>query len=141
MNHANRPFHLAIPVSDLTESRRFYTDVLGCSEGRSADRWIDFNFFGHQLSTHLVESLDMNKSTNKVDGEDVPASHFGIILEMSDWKVLSEKLQRAGIKFVIEPTVRFAGQPGEQATLFLRDPSGNTLEFKSFADDKMIFAV
>ncbi|MEN7343121.1 MAG: VOC family protein [Pseudomonadota bacterium] len=134
-----RPFHLALPVTDLADTRDFYTATLGCSEGRTADRWVDLNFFGHQVTLHLVDSLE-SVTTNPVDGDDVPASHFGVILTPADWQALAKRLTDADCQFIIEPHTRFAGKPGEQSTLFLRDPSGNALEFKSFGDDRMIFA-
>lgn len=126
------PFHLAFPVDDLAAARRFYGEVLGCPEGRSADDWVDFDLFGHQIVAHFAPDLAPRRTTNEVDGEHVPVPHFGLVLGMADWKALAERMQQAGIEFVIEPTVRFAGQPGEQATMFLLDPTGNALEFKSF---------
>tara|TARA_B100000945_G_C20225352_1_gene522586 strand:- start:176 stop:589 length:414 start_codon:yes stop_codon:yes gene_type:complete len=134
-----RPFHLAFPVDNLEKTREFYTEILGCKEGRSSDRWIDFDMYGHQVVAHLTDKLD-DVQTNPVDGDDVPASHFGVILEMKQWNQLSEKLKDLGIKFIIEPHVRFKGEPGEQATMFFLDPCGNALEFKAFSDDKQIFA-
>lgn len=130
------PFHLAIPVHDLDAARAFYGGLLGCPEGRSADRWIDFDLYGHQLVCHVVEGKGPAPvaGDNPVDGHDVPVPHFGVVLEMPDWRALSGRLRAAGVEFVVEPHVRFAGQPGEQATLFLLDPSGNALEFKAFAD-------
>ncbi|WP_164115658.1 VOC family protein [Sphingorhabdus sp. Alg239-R122] len=136
-----RPFHLAVPVHDLDMARRFYGDVLGCEEGRSSDRWIDFNLFGHQFVAHLDESHTVRPVINMVDGNAVPVPHFGVILAMPQWQALSDRLIAADTKFVIEPHIRFAGQAGEQATMFLQDPSGNALEFKAFADDAQIFAV
>lgn len=137
------PFHLAIPVSDLESSRKFYGGLLGCDEGRSTDQWIDYDFFGHQLVVHC-RSRDAAPSpvaAGAVDGVHVPIPHFGVVLEMEDWKKLSEKLSASGVEFVVHPTIRFAGQPGEQATLFFMDPSGNALEFKSFADiENQLFA-
>ena len=134
-----RPFHLAFPVDDLATTREFYTEILGCKEGRSSDRWIDFDMYGHQVVAHLIDKVE-DVQTNSVDGDDVPASHFGVILEMKQWNQLSEKLKDLGIKFIIEPHVRFKGEPGEQATMFFLDPCGNALEFKAFSDDKQIFA-
>ncbi len=138
------PFHLAIPVRDIAESRAFYGDLLGCSEGRSAEHWVDFNLFGHQLVCHRADNYPGatgDTAHNPVDGHDVPVPHFGVVLEMADWQTLAARLQEAGTEFVIEPYVRFAGQPGEQATLFFLDPSGNALEFKAFADiDGQLFA-
>ena len=127
------PFHLAVPVSDLEASRAFYGGLLGCAEGRSAGRWIDFNFYGHQLVCHLVEGRAVTAS-NPVDGHEVPVPHFGLVLEMDQWQRLADRLRRENVEFVIEPCVRFAGQAGEQATMFLLDPCGNALEFKAFAD-------
>ena len=134
-----RPFHLAFPVRDLAEARAFYGDVMGCAEGRSSDEWIDFDFFGHQIVAHLGGDTG-DRASNPVDGHDVPVPHFGVVLTPGDWQALAERLVAAGTRFVIEPTVRFAGEAGEQRTMFLRDPSGNALEFKAFADDAMLFA-
>ena len=136
-----RPFHVAFPVHDLAAIRHFYETVLGCTVGRTDERWIDFNLFGHQITAHLTETKAQANSTNAVDGHAVPVSHWGVILTMGEWQTLADRLRQAGVKFVIEPYLRFEGQPGEQATLFIRDPSGNALEFKAFADDAMIFAV
>ena len=134
-------FHLAFPVTDLQASRRFYVDLLGCGTGRSSDRWIDFDFYGHQLVAHLVAPEDHpSASTNEVDGHAVPSMHFGPILEWEAFHALARRLEAAGADFVIRPYVRFAGQPGEQATMFIRDPSGNHLEFKAFRDESMLFA-
>jgi uncharacterized protein len=132
-------FHLAFPVHDLAAARRFYGELLGCSEGRSCDEWIDFNFFGHQIVAHLSESSE-DAQTNRVDGENVPVRHFGVILEPAAWRVLAERLKARGARFLIEPQVRFQGQAGEQSTLFIADESGNALEFKSFADLQQVFA-
>jgi extradiol dioxygenase family protein len=136
------PFHLAIPVRDLADARAFYGKLLGCREGRSADAWVDFDFFGHQLVCHLAaEPAPGEPLHNPVDGHDVPVPHFGMVLEMRDWEELAVRLKAAGTKFVIEPGIRFRGQPGEQATMFLTDPSGNALEFKSFRDiEEQLFA-
>jgi len=134
-----RPFHLAFPVRDLAEARAFYGDLLGCAEGRSSDEWVDFDFFGHQLVAHTGGEAG-DRASNSVDGQDVPVPHFGVLLEMDDWQKLADKLIAAGTVFAMEPTIRFKGQSGEQATMFFRDPSGNALEFKAFADDAMIFA-
>jgi len=134
-----RPFHLAFPVYNLEKTREFYTKTLGCNEGRSSDRWIDFDMYGHQVVAHLVETID-SVETNPVDGDDVPASHFGVILEMGQWIQLSKNLTSLGVQFIIEPHIRFKGEPGEQATMFFLDPCGNALEFKAFNDDKQIFA-
>ena len=133
-------FHLAFPVDDLGAARRFYGDLLGCPEGRSADHWIDFDLHGHQIVAHLSSDAPRKRTTNPVDGEDVPVPHFGLVLSMDAWKALAERLQGAGTEFVIEPTIRFAGQPGEQATMFLLDPAGNALEFKAMADPAKLFA-
>lgn len=135
-----RPFHLAFPVHDLAAARHFYGDVLGCPEGRSADHWIDFDLFGHQIVAHLDPSARAVVASNPVDGHDVPVPHFGVVLTMEDWRALAERVAAAGIAFGIEPHIRFVGQPGEQATMFFQDPSGNALEFKAFADDAMLFA-
>jgi uncharacterized protein len=133
-------FHLAFPVRDLAEARAFYGDLLGCPEGRSNDQWVDFDFYGHQLVAHLSPEEVGHKATNAVDGHDVPVRHFGAILTLPQWETLAAKLKAAGTAFVIEPNIRFQGQPGEQATMFFLDPSGNALEFKAFADDSMVFA-
>jgi len=133
-------FHLAFPVNDLAQARAFYGELLGCPEGRSADDWVDFDFFGHQIVAHLSPDEAGHKAHNVVDGEDVPVRHFGVILTLQAWRELAAKLQAARIRFVIEPGIRFEGEPGEQATFFLLDPSGNALEFKAFADESMIFA-
>jgi len=136
----DRPrFHLAFPVRDLAEARSFYGGLLGCPEGRSATDWVDFDFHGHQIVTHLAPP-EAAAPTNAVDGEDVPVRHFGVILTMAQWRALADRLRAAGATFLIEPQVRFAGGPGEQATFFITDPSGNALEFKAFADEAMIFA-
>ena len=134
-----RPFHLAFPVDDLGKTREFYTKTLGCTEGRSSDRWIDFDMYGHQVVAHLVDDLDQ-VATNAVDGDDVPSSHFGVILEMEQWNQLADNLVKLGIEFIIEPHIRFKGKPGEQATMFFLDPCGNAIEFKAFKSDDMIFA-
>jgi extradiol dioxygenase family protein len=134
------PFHLAFPVDNLAAARRFYGELLGCPEGRSADCWIDFDLFGHQIVAHLAPERVLQRSTNAVDGEDVPVPHFGVVLPMEQWNDLAARLTAAKVEFVIEPTVRFAGQPGEQATMFLLDPAGNALEFKAMADPAKLFA-
>ena len=134
-----RPFHLAFPVDNLDKTRTFYTKILGCNEGRSSGRWIDFDLYGHQVVARLVDTLT-RVETNEVDGDNVPASHFGVILEMKDWEELAARLKESDIKFIIEPHIRFKGEPGEQATMFFLDPCGNALEFKSFNRDDMIFA-
>jgi extradiol dioxygenase family protein len=132
-------FHLAFPVHDLEAARGFYADLLGAGVGRESARWIDFDFFGHQLTAHLSEA-NGSAVTSLVDGDDVPIRHFGVVLEWSDWEAFAARLSRAKVSFLIEPRVRFAGQVGEQATLFLRDPSGNALEFKAFRDPAQVFA-
>jgi len=134
------PFHLAFAVDDLAAARRFYGDLLGCAEGRSAEEWVDFDLHGHQIVAHLAPDQVRSRSTNPVDGEHVPVPHFGIVLRMEEWKALAERLEAAGTDFVIAPTVRFAGQPGEQATMFFLDPAGNALEFKAMADPAKLFA-
>ncbi len=135
-----RPFHLAFPVHDLTEARQFYSNILGCKEGRSSAQWIDFDFYGHQIVAHLDPAMQPRPIHNSVDGHDVPVPHFGIVLTMSQWGELAERLKAAGTTFGIEPHIRFKGEAGEQATMFFCDPSGNALEFKAFADDAMLFA-
>ena len=132
-------FHLAFPVHDLGAARRFYGELLGCPEGRSSDEWVDFDFYGHQIVAHLAPAEAL-AATNAVDGDDVPVRHFGVILSVGDWQALADKLTRAGIRFIIEPHVRFRGEVGEQSTMFFLDPSGNALEFKAFADESRIFA-
>ena len=134
------PFHLAIPVHDLEKSRNFYKNVLGCEEGRSSDHWVDFNLFGHQLVIHYKEKSDEIIKTNPVDGKNVPIPHFGVVLTIEDWKKLADHLRSLNIEFIIEPYIRFKGEPGEQATMFFTDPCGNALEFKSFKDFNQIFA-
>ena len=133
-------FHLAFPVRDLAEARAFYGGLLGCSEGRSSDDWVDFDFYGHQIVAHLAPGEVARAAASPVDGHDVPVRHFGAILEPAAWAALAERLSAAGTQFIIEPNVRFPGQPGEQSTMFFLDPSGNALEFKAFADDAMVFA-
>ena len=133
------PFHLAFPVTDLAATKQFFTETLGCPLGRTSERWIDIDFFGHQITAHLVDGLD-EAATNPVDGEQVPSSHFGAILEMAEWKALAEKLVALDTQFLIKPQIRFEGEVGEQATMFFKDPSGNALEFKAFADKSQIFA-
>jgi extradiol dioxygenase family protein len=135
-----RPFHLAFPVHDLAEARHFYGGIMGCAEGRSSDQWIDFNFFGHQIVAHLDASALSVSTHNPVDGHDVPVPHFGVVLDMGQWDALAERVKAAGVRFGIEPHIRFKGQVGEQATMFFYDPSGNALEFKAFADDANLFA-
>jgi extradiol dioxygenase family protein len=133
-------FHLAFPVRDLAEARRFYGDLLGCPEGRSSDAWIDFDFYGHQVVAHLAPQECGSAATSAVDGDNVPVRHFGVILSIPAWQALADKLAAAGTRFVIEPHVRFKGEVGEQATMFFLDPSGNALEFKAFADMGRVFA-
>ena len=135
-----RPFHLAFPVDDLAAARAFYGGLLGCPEGRSSEQWIDFDLHGHQIVAHLAPGAPCAAAATHVDGEDVPVPHFGLVLGMDEWRALAERLESAGTKFVIAPTVRFAGQAGEQATMFLTDPSGNALEFKAMADPAKLFA-
>lgn len=135
-----QPFHLAFPVDDLAAARAFYGGLLQCPEGRSSDSWIDFDLRGHQIVAHLAPEAVRDRASNPVDGEHVPVPHFGIVLEMDDWKALADRLVEAGCEFVIPPTVRFEGQPGEQATMFFRDPSGNAIEMKAFADLAKLFA-
>jgi len=135
-----RPFHLAFPVDNLEKTREFYTKVLGCNEGRSSDRWIDFDMYGHQVVAHLIDKVE-NVQTNPVDGDDVPASHFGVILDLEDWEELADRLKKIDMDFIIEPHIRFKGETGEQATMFFLDPCGNALEFKAFKNDDMIFAI
>ena len=134
------PFHIAFPVDDLETARGFYGGVLGCAEGRSADSWVDFDLFGHQIVAHLAPRDAKARHANPVDGHDVPVPHFGVVLDMDRWRALAERLSAADVDFVIEPHVRFEGQVGEQATLFLLDPAGNALEFKAFADMGQLFA-
>jgi extradiol dioxygenase family protein len=136
----NPLFHLAFPVHDIAAARQFYGDLLGCEEGRSCDAWVDFNFYGHQIVAHLAPNEAGHKTTSEVDGDQVPVRHFGAILDRADWDALAEKLKGANIKFIIEPHVRFKGEVGEQATMFFLDPSGNALEFKSFANLSQVFA-
>jgi extradiol dioxygenase family protein len=135
-----RPFHLAFPVHDLAEARRFYGELLGCREGRSAEDWIDFDFFGHQIVAHRVDGGGGDAGGNPVDGHAVPVPHFGVVLTMTDFQVLAERLRAAGARFEIEPYIRFQGEPGEQATMFFRDPSGNAIEMKAFARLDALFA-
>jgi len=140
--HANERarFHLAVPVHDLDAATSFYGDVLGCPQGRSSAEWIDWDLGGHQLVTHLVEGWKGVAGHNEVDGDHVPVPHFGMLLDPASWQQLADRLVANDTSFVIEPHVRFAGEPGEQHTMFLFDPSGNALEFKAFADDRQVFA-
>jgi len=135
-----RPFHIAFPVDDLDAARQFYGTVLGCPEGRSSDQWIDFDLFGHQIVAHLQPGRAKADGSNPVDGHHVPIPHFGVVLTQADWKQLAERIRAAGVEFIIEPYTRFEGQTGEQSTMFFLDPSGNALEFKSFADLSLMFA-
>jgi len=143
MNNKLTPFHVAVPVYDLEESREFYREVLGCSEGRSSDQWTDFDLFGHQFVIHLKPKPVEKETThhNPVDGHDVPVPHYGVVLDWEQWQVFKTRLVEHNVKFVIEPYIRFKGLPGEQATLFFLDPSGNALEFKAFKDMGQLFAV
>ena len=134
-----RPFHLAFPVYHIKKTIKWYVLILGCKVGRQSKRWVDFNFFGHQISAHLVDKELLSDQTNIVDGNNVPSRHFGIVLKMDQWKNLSKHLIENKMQFLIKPTIRFEGENGEQATMFIRDPSGNVLEFKVFQDDNMIF--
>eukprot|EP00878_Enallax_costatus_P014509 GHUV01015176.1.p2 GENE.GHUV01015176.1~~GHUV01015176.1.p2 ORF type:complete len:144 (+),score=22.04 GHUV01015176.1:806-1237(+) len=134
------PFHLAFPVRDVQEAREFYTEVLGCPEGRSAATWCDFNFFGHQIVAHKIEGYNAASSSNKVDGDAVPVPHFGAALEIDQFQQLAERLRSKGVKFIIEPHLRFQGEPGEQWTMFFKDPSGNSLEFKAMTNPGNLFA-
>jgi len=135
-----RPFHLAFPVRDIAEARAFYGGVLGCREGRSADDWVDFDFYGHQIVAHRVERAGGDAGGNPVDGHEVPVPHFGVVLEIGAWRALAARLLAEDIAFEIEPQIRFAGEPGEQATMFFRDPSGNAIEMKAFAELDALFA-
>jgi extradiol dioxygenase family protein len=143
-NHLPTPnyprFHLAFPVTDLAQARRFYGDFLGCAEGRSSDDWVDFDFFGHQIVAHKVAANAMSDATSEVDGRKVPVRHFGVVTDRPTWDALARRLRAGNVRFVIEPYVRFEGEPGEQATMFLLDPFGNALEFKAFADMNQLFA-
>ncbi len=134
------PFHLAFPVHDIAQARAFYGELLGCPEGRSADDWVDFNFYGHQIVAHLAPSEAGIAQRNEVDGQGVPVRHFGIVLPMADWEAAAARLKAGGVEFVIEPYIRFKGEPGEQATMFFLDPSGDAMEIKAFADIAMLFA-
>jgi hypothetical protein len=134
------PFHLAFPVHDLAAARAFYGGLLGCPEGRSDAQWIDFDFFGHQIVAHLAEGTQKRRHSNPVDGQDVPVPHFGAVLPMEEWRALAERLTAAGTSFVIEPNIRFEGLPGEQATMFFLDPSGNAIEIKAMRDPAKLFA-
>jgi extradiol dioxygenase family protein len=136
-----RPFHLAFPVHDLDAARAFYGELLGCPEGRSSAEWIDFDLYGHQIVAHLAPGSTRNgRDSNVVDGHDVPVPHFGVVLEMADWRTLADRLAASGMRFDIEPHIRFKGEPGEQATMFFRDPSGNAIEMKAFENLDALFA-
>ena len=134
-----RPFHLAFPVYDIKKTIDWYVSYLNCSVGRKSKRWVDFNFYGHQISAHLIDQKNKKDKINLVDGKKIPSRHFGIILEMNDWKNLVTYLNEKKINYVIKPNIRFKGQTGEQATFFIKDPSNNVLEFKAFQDDNKIF--
>ncbi|WP_417749424.1 VOC family protein [Rosistilla oblonga] len=135
------PFHLAVQVNDLAEARKFYGELLGCSEGRSASTWVDFNFFGHQFVCHLnPDKTPGGIHCNEVDGHGVPVPHFGIVLDMQRWSALADRLKSKGVEFVIAPYIRFQGEPGEQGTMFFYDPSGNAIEMKGFNDISALFA-
>jgi extradiol dioxygenase family protein len=134
------PFHLAFPVHDLAAARRFYGELLGCPEGRSSSEWVDFDFYGHQIVAHLAPDEAGHQSTSAVDGDAVPVRHFGAVLALDVWQALADKLKRAGVRFIIEPHVRFQGEVGEQSTMFFLDPSGNAIEFKAFRDPSRLFA-
>jgi extradiol dioxygenase family protein len=133
-------FHLAFPVTDLDAARKFYGAFLGCAEGRSSTDWVDFDFFGHQIVAHKVDAHEMSDATSLVDGQDVPVRHFGVVVDLATWEKLAARVRDAGVRFVIEPYVRFRGEPGEQATMFFLDPFGNALEFKAFRDMDRLFA-
>ncbi|MHC5653180.1 VOC family protein [Stappia sp.] len=135
-----RPFHLAFPVDDLDAARSFYKGLLGCGEGRSSPDWVDFDFHGHQIVAHLAPGECGKAATNAVDGHGVPVRHFGLVMTMEDWQETADRLRAAGVKFVIEPYVRFKGEPGEQATMFFHDPAGNAVELKAFKDLGQLFA-
>ena len=133
------PFHLAFPVRDLEEARAFYGGVLGCPEGRSSESWVDFDFFGHQVVAHLSAPAGAD-ATNPVDGDEIPVRHFGVVLPWEEFPTMEKRLRERGVPFLVEPRIRFQGKPGEQATMFVRDPSGNAIEFKSFRDPGRLFA-
>ncbi|MFL2988645.1 glyoxalase [bacterium] len=134
------PFHLAFPVNDIEKAKQWYIDVLGCSIGRESTRWVDFNFFGHQISAHLVENTISIQQINSVDNKDIPVRHFGIILNDSEWKKLANKFAKINLDFLVSPYTRFEGEIGEQSTMFIKDPSGNVIEFKSFKNNNNIFS-
>ena len=133
------PFHLAVPVNDIEEARKFYSKVLKCKEGRSSDAWIDFDFYGHQVVVHRDPNHRGHNHSNIVDGHSVPVPHFGVVMDCEDWQKLADSLKKDKVRFVVEPYVRFKGEKGEQSTMFLLDPSGNALEFKAFKDPKKLF--
>jgi len=135
-----KPFHLAVTVHDLAAARTFYGGLLGCPEGRSASTWVDFNFYGHQFVCHHSDSMEISALSSRVDGKTVPVPHFGIVLDWPDWEALVSRLNAAAIQFLVDPCIRFAGHPGEQATFFIADPSGNVLEFKAMRDMDRLFA-
>jgi len=135
-----RPFHLAFPVTSLASARAFYGELLGCREGRSSDAWVDFDLFGHQIVAHLAPAEAGRQATSEVDGDAVPVRHFGVVLSMPEWNALAVSLRERGVRFIIEPHIRFKGEVGEQATMFFLDPCGNALEFKAFADPASLFA-
>ena len=139
MENKIKPFHLAFPVYNIDITIKWYVDILNCAIGRQSKLWVDFDFFGHQISSHKIDKKLSNLQTNPVDGHNIPSRHFGIILDMDKWKDLVRRLNDKNIQFIIEPNIRFKGEKGEQATLFIQDPSGNVLEFKAFKNDKMIF--
>lgn len=140
MSNPLRPFHLAVPVHDISMARKFYGEIMGCSEGRSSDHWVDFDFYGHQFVAHLKAGMTANLHENPVDGHQVPVPHFGVVLDWDDWEELADRFRKADLNFIIEPYIRFEGQPGEQGTFFLKDFSGNALEFKSFKNMDQLFA-
>lgn len=140
MQQPRPPFHLAFPIRSVEDARAFYGDLLGCREGRSAETWIDFEFFGHQLALHVRGQDSPDWGTTEVDAKAVPLPHFGVVLDLDSWKTLADKLRAAQIEFVVDPYIRFEGETGEQATMFFRDPSGNAIEVKAFADLEGMFA-
>ncbi len=133
------PFHLAFPVLNIEDTRQFFVDVLGCKVGREAEKWIDFDFFGHQISAHVKPEECTGAQTNGVDGDQVPVRHFGAVLEWSEWESLLDRVKSAGVDFIIEPRIRFEGEPGEQGIFFIKDPAGNAMEFKTFKDMDSLF--
>lgn len=139
-DRAIRPFHLAFPVDDLEAARTFYKGLLGCREGRSSPDWVDFDFYGHQIVAHLAPGETGKGATSAVDGHGVPVRHFGLVMAMDEWQQMADRLTAAGVDFVIEPYIRFKGQPGEQATMFFTDPAGNAVELKAFANMDQLFA-